>query len=58
LLAVVDLAKIKYLTLHNLTAGHASVLHQIKISVLLAILLSRRAAQKHDGTPLFTENFS
>jgi hypothetical protein len=41
-----------------LTAGHASVLNQIPISVLLAILLSRRAAQKHDGTPLFTENLS
>jgi hypothetical protein len=58
LLAVVDLAKIKHLMLHNLATGHASVLHQIPISVLLAILLSRRAAQKHDGTPLFTENSS
>jgi hypothetical protein len=51
LLAIVDLAKIKHLPLHNLAAGHASILHQIPISVLLAILFSRRAAQKHDGTP-------
>jgi hypothetical protein len=54
-LTVVDLSKIKHLPLHHLTASDSAVFDQIPIAVLLAILLSRRAAQKHDGMPFFTE---
>jgi hypothetical protein len=55
-LTVVDLSEIKHLALHNLATGDAPVFHKIPIVVLLAILLSRRAAQKHAGKPLFTES--
>jgi hypothetical protein len=42
-------AEIKHLTLYNLSTAHAPVLDKIPIAVLFAILLSRGAAQKHDG---------
>jgi hypothetical protein len=54
-LTVIDLSKIKHLPLHHLATSDAAVFDQIPIAVLLAIFLSRRAAQKHDGMPLFTE---
>jgi hypothetical protein len=55
-LSVIDFSKIKHLTLHNLPTADAPVLYKIPIAMLFAILLSRGAAQKHDGKPLFTEN--
>jgi hypothetical protein len=56
-LTVVNLSKIKHLPLDHLTASDPAVFDQIPIAMLLAIFLSRRAAQKHDGMPLFTESF-
>ncbi|HSZ79073.1 MAG TPA: hypothetical protein VK775_16830 [Chthoniobacterales bacterium] len=56
-LTVVDLSKIKNLPLDHLATSDPAVFDQIPIAVLLAIFLSRRAAQKHDGMPLFTEIF-
>jgi hypothetical protein len=55
-LSVIDLSKIKHLTLHNLATADAPVFHKIPIAILFAILLSRGAAQKHPDKPLFTEN--
>jgi hypothetical protein len=46
-LTVVDLSKIKHLPLDHLATSDAAVFDQISIAVLLAIFLSRRAAQKH-----------
>ena len=55
-LIVVNLSKIKHLPLHHLATSDAPVFDEIPIAVLLAIFSSRRAAQKHDGMPLFTES--
>ena len=55
-LTVVDLSKIKHLPLYHLATSDSAVFYQIPIAVLLAIFLPRRAAQKHDGKPLFTES--
>jgi hypothetical protein len=42
LLAVVDLAQIQNLALHHATSGHAAVLDNAELSVLLAVLLPNR----------------
>jgi hypothetical protein len=54
LLAVVDLAQIKRGPLNHSSAGDTAVFHQAVVAMLLAVFLSRRVAQKHNGIALCT----
>ncbi len=49
-LAVIDLAQIKHVPLHRPAAGHAAVLHDAPVAVLLAVLAAKLVAQKHDAS--------
>jgi len=48
-LTVIDLAQVERVALHHPAAGHPPVFRQAVIPVFLAIFLSRRVAQKHNG---------
>src|SRR5579872_5622149 len=54
LLTVVDLAQIESVALDNPTTRCAPVFDQAVVAVLLAVFLSRRVAQKHNGIRLCT----
>jgi hypothetical protein len=53
-LAVIDFAQVEHMALDDLAAGHALVFDDAPIVVRLAILEAFAAAQKHDGTGLWT----
>jgi hypothetical protein len=54
LLAVIDLAQVERVPLHDVSAGHAFVFDQAVVAMLLAVFLSRGVAQKHNGIGLCT----
>jgi hypothetical protein len=47
LLLIVGLAQIQNLPLHGLAAGHAAILDDAEVAMVLPVLLAIRAAQKH-----------
>jgi hypothetical protein len=48
-LTAVYFAQVKRVPLHHPAAGHPPVFHQAVIPVFLAVFLSRRVTQKHNG---------
>jgi hypothetical protein len=47
LLRVIDLAEVEHMPLHYAPVGHALVLDNAEIAVLLAVLLPNHLAQEH-----------
>jgi hypothetical protein len=51
-LAVADLTQIQHLPLHHLATGTASVLDDVPVAVLIAVLEAPIRSQKHGPTKL------